>query len=65
VKWVSVKEAADRLGMTEDYFRRIYCDPEAPLVTIHQRLGPRGGRRVRVLEEDVDNLLRSAIKRPA
>lgn len=63
---MSVKEAAALLGYSEDYFRRLYCDPAAPLVTIHQRKGPKGQRRIRgVSRVEIESLIESQTRRPA
>lgn len=65
MKWVSVKEAAARLGYSTGYFRRVFCDSEKPLITIRESLGPMGRRRIQVLDADVDRVLTAQIKRPA
>ena len=63
--WISVAEAAAMLGYSEDYFRRTFCDPEKPLVPIHQRRGKAGQRRIRVLRAAIEKLIASEIKEPA
>lgn len=40
--WINLKEAADRMGYSTAYFREMYCNSTAPLVTIHERVGPKG-----------------------
>lgn len=65
MKWVTVKEAADLMGYSTAYFRRLYCDSEAPLVTIREKLGPMGRRRIEVLKADLDRMLMAQIKTPA
>lgn len=63
--WISVRTAADLLGYSEDYFRRIFCEEDAPLLVIRSWKGPRGQRRVLVLRASVDELLGSQVKPPA
>ena len=65
MKWVTVKEAAEHMGYSTAYFRRIYCNPKDPLVTLRQKLGPMGRRRIQVLLADLDRIIASEIKRPA
>lgn len=61
--WISVKEAAAMLGYSRDYFRRIYCDPAAPLVPI--RPGRRAGSRTLVLRAAIVQLVETETRRPA
>jgi len=63
--WISVKEAAALLGYSEDYFRRVFCAPDAPLLTIRVWAGPRGGRRIVVQRFSVEALLEDQVRRPA
>lgn len=60
--WITVKEAAERMGYSEDYFRRTFCDPAKPLVPLRQR-GPKC--RIQVLESAVEILITVTIKHPA
>jgi hypothetical protein len=63
--WISVKEAAALMGYSVNYFRSLYCDPKAPLVTIRQRMGPKGVRRIMVLRVAVESVIESQTRRPA
>ena len=46
--WITVREAAFMMGYSPEYFRRVFCSPDAPLVKIREWRGPNGGRRVMV-----------------
>lgn len=61
--WLTVKEAAFRLGYHPDYFRKVYCDPNAPLVTIRQSRGPKGRRRLLVEAAAILKLIESQTQR--
>ena len=63
--WISPKEAADLLDYTEDYFRREWCDTEHPKVTIWEKRGPRGGRRIQVLRIEIEAIIDKQTKRGA
>lgn len=64
--WLTIKEAAYLMGYTPDHFRRTFCNPENPLLTIRERFyGSRGGRRILVLQVEVEALVESEIRRPA
>lgn len=65
MKWVTVKEAADQLGYSVNYFRELYCNAKKPLVTMRVKKGPTGRRRIEVLKADVDRINDSLIQRPA
>jgi len=58
---ITIKEAAAMLGLTPDYFRRFYCDPRNPVLTLPKRCTASrpGARRpnIMVLKSEVDALL--------
>ncbi len=60
--WMTVKEASALLGYNPDYFRRTFCDPVAPLITV--RPGRRGSRTL-VLRYDIETLIDNQTRRPA
>ncbi len=62
--WITAKEAAFALGMDVDSFRAAYCDGEAPRLTIWQRFGPKGGRRVLIARREVEALVRDGLVQP-
>jgi hypothetical protein len=63
--WITPKEAAFALGLDVNTFRTAYCDPEAPRVTIWQRYGRKGGRRILVARRDVASLVEAGLYAPA
>jgi hypothetical protein len=46
--WLTTKEAAALLGYSVNYFRKEFCNPQAPLVTIRE-VGQPGMKRRRIL----------------
>lgn len=64
-EWLDLKAAADFMGLSVNYFRQIYCSPGAPLVMISERIGPKGGRRIRVNAADLERISEAMIHRPA
>ena len=63
--WIPVKVAARSMGMEPDSFRAAYCDRKAPRVTIWQRPGPNGGRRLMVDSESLKALIQGGLAIPA
>jgi hypothetical protein len=62
--WISVKNAAQMMGYSENYFRRVWCDSKSPMLTIREQRGPKGQRRVSVSLADVEAILEHQTKRP-
>jgi hypothetical protein len=63
-KWITVKEAAELVGYSTAYFRELFCDERAPLLTIRsRRAGTRRGN-ILVSEASVDALIRAQTKAP-
>lgn len=62
--WISVEEAAEMVGYSAAYFRREYCDPDQPVLTIRVRVAKDGRRFVRVNLASVTALLRRLTRDP-
>lgn len=63
MNWISVKLAASLMGYKDvDYFRRVFCDERAPILTLNVRQGPKGRRRILVLEASVLAQVQSQIR---
>ena len=58
--WLSVKEAAYLMGYSAGYFRRTFCKPDHPLVTIRLQRG-----RILVLQIEVEALVEAEVRRSA
>jgi hypothetical protein len=63
-EWIDVSEAARLLGYNTDYFRRVYCNPQSPLLVIRIWQGNNGGRRTMVLRASVEKLIERQVIRP-
>jgi len=58
-------EAAARLDMKANTFRRRFCDPLAPRLPIVECRGPRGVRRILIDPADLEALIESMTVKPA
>jgi len=58
--WIPVKDAAERLLYSVDYFRRVFCDPKAPMLRLKVQLGG----RIFVSAEDVAALEQGQLRVP-
>jgi hypothetical protein len=56
-EWIDMSEAARLVGYNVDYFRRVYCNPQSPLLVIRVWQGNRGGRRTMVLRASIEKLI--------
>ncbi|WP_243301272.1 hypothetical protein [Geothrix oryzisoli] len=64
-EWISVALAARLMGDYDvDYFRRTFCAPVDPLLTIRRIPGPRGGRRILVHRPSLEALIQGQIQGP-
>ncbi len=64
-EWISVALAARLMGDYEqNYFRRVFCAPVDPLITIRRIPGPRGGRRILVHRPSLEALIQGQIQGP-
>ena len=61
---IRTHEAAAMLGMALTTFRRRFCDHHALVLPIVEHCGPKGGRRVLLLRQDVEALLEAMTVRP-
>jgi hypothetical protein len=63
VNWIPVSKAAALMGYKDvSYFRRIFCDPQSPILTIRVRYGPKGQRSIKVLEASVLDQIQREVK---
>lgn len=66
MNWISVKLAAAMMGYKDlAYFRRIFCDETAPILVLRVRRGPKGQRRISILESSVLAQIRAEMRTPA
>lgn len=63
-EWISVKDAAEMVGYSPQYFRAVFCQSEHPLVTIRVKPCPNGRRRILVSSQSIKELVRSETKCP-
>jgi hypothetical protein len=55
-----LKEAAQDVGYSVNYFRRTFCNKEKPLITIRVQRG-----RILVLRVEIEALIENETRRPA
>jgi hypothetical protein len=63
--WLSVKEAAAIVGYSAPYFREVFCEDGAPLVTMRVKRCPGGRRRILVSKRSVEEMVRGETVGPA
>jgi len=56
--WISVKEAARIMGYSPAYFRELFCQADAPLVTMRQKQCPSGRRRILISRKSLEAIIR-------
>jgi hypothetical protein len=63
--WITTREAADMIGLREDYFRRLYCCPVHPLVTVRDNGKTGHSRRIWVYRPDIERINERHTRRTA
>ena len=58
--WLSVKEAAQLMGYSPNYFRRTFCAKDKPLISITILNG-----RIQILQVEIEAFLEKQTRRPS
>jgi hypothetical protein len=62
--WLTIAEAAALLRYHPDYFRRTFCDPEHPKVSLYVNVGPKGGRTILVNRDSLLDWINGQVRTP-